>query len=84
MIRTWERADKKSVGNSSTLHTPERIRTSGLWFRSLFLTLPVLAFQPFSWLLFRGFCPLLARVAHHLPTIVAHQIEPKRLVFPPT
>src|SRR5215831_17887081 len=54
---------RKSAGYSPTLDTPERIRTSGLWFRSLFLTLPVLAFQPFSWPLVGGFCPFLARVA---------------------
>ena len=69
---------------SDLLNTPERIRTSGLWFRSLKLTLPVLAFQPFSWPLVGGFCPFLARIAHHLPTRVAHQIEPKRLPTMPT
>ena len=62
---------------SSLNYTPERIRTSDLWFRRTISIWPALLFQPFRLVIFTHFRCCLDLIAHYLPTSLAHQIETK-------
>jgi hypothetical protein len=75
-VRSSEPKEKAPVKQPAR-NTPERIRTSDLWFRSWISIFPALSFQPFRLTIFACFGCCLGLAAHCLPTGIAHQKQTK-------